>query len=109
MRDLSDKNVQDYIVFTYDDIQAGQPSGPYVQPPNHITSIRETRYKLAKYYDTDENPKPDQWEMYDLKHDPLEVRNLAHPDTRRTKKQQQAYDRLQAKLAEVEQTRLQPF
>jgi choline-sulfatase len=100
--------VQDYVVFSYDDYQAGQPDGPYVPPPNHIVSIRETRYKLAKYYDVD-GKLPDQWEMYDLKHDPLEVRNLAWPGVKRTKNQQKAYQRLKAKLANVEKTRLQPL
>ena len=100
--------VQDYIAFTYDDFQVGQPSGPYVPQPNHITSIREGRYKLAKYYDPD-GEEDEQWEMYDLKHDPLEVRNIAWPDFKRTKTQEKELARLKAKLAEVEATRLQPF
>jgi arylsulfatase A-like enzyme len=102
------KPVQDYIAFTYDDFQAGQPTGPYVQPPQFITSIREERYKLARYYDLD-GEEPEQWEMYDLKHDPLEARNIADPDFKRTKKQEQALRRLKARLAEVEETRLQPL
>ena len=44
---------QDYTVFTYDDFQSGQARGPYPKPPNHIVSIREQRYKLARYYDAD--------------------------------------------------------
>ena len=100
--------VQDYVCFTYADYQCGQPTGPYVPPPQYINSIRETRYKLAKYYDVD-GKLPDQWEMYDLKHDPLEVRNLAWPGVKRTKNQQKAYQRLKAKLANVEKTRLQPL
>jgi hypothetical protein len=79
-----------------------------VQPPQHIVSIRETRYKLAKYYDPEGN-EPDQWEMYDLKHDPLEVRNIADPNFKRTKTQEKELKRLKAKLAEVEETRLQPL
>ncbi len=47
------KPPQDYIVFTYDDYQSGQKSPPYPKPPNHIVSIRERRWKLAKYYDVD--------------------------------------------------------
>ena len=47
------KPVQDYVVFTYDDYQSGQKSGPYPKPPNHIVSIREGRWKLAKYYDVE--------------------------------------------------------
>ena len=68
---LAEAAPQDYTVFTYDDYQSGQASGPYPQPPNHIVSIREQRYKLARYYDAD-GKVPDQWEMYDLKTDPLE-------------------------------------
>jgi choline-sulfatase len=49
----SSRPVQDYTVFTYDDYQSGQKFGPYPDPPNHIVSIREDRYKLAEYYDAD--------------------------------------------------------
>ena len=102
------KPSQDYTVFTYDDWQSGQASGPYPKPPNHIASIREHRYKLARYYDADGNA-PDQWEMYDLKTDPLERVNLAYKGHKRTKEQQRQYRRLRRKLARVERTRLQPL
>jgi choline-sulfatase len=102
------KPAQDYTVFTYDDYQSGQAKGPYPQPPNHVVAIREERYKLARYYDA--NGKfPDQWEMYDLQTDPLERTNLAYKHYKRTPAQQQEYKRLRAKLAKVEQTRLQPL
>ena len=40
---------QDYTVFTYDDCQSGQAAArPIRTAPNHIVSIREQRYKLAK-------------------------------------------------------------
>lgn len=101
---------QDYIVFTYDDYQSGQASGPYPEPPNHIVSIREERYKLAKYYDDNDPPRqPAQWEMYDLKTDPLEVTNIAWPTYSRTPEQELEFVRLQNKLAEVEHTRLHPL
>lgn len=100
---------QDYIVFTYDDYQSGQASPPYPEPPNHIVSIREERYKLAKYYDAGDPPlKPVQWEMYDLRTDPLEITNIAYPTYRRTPEQDLEFVRLQNKLAEVERTRLHP-
>jgi choline-sulfatase len=102
------KPSQDYTVFTYDDWQSGQASGPYPKPPNHIASIREHRYKLARYYDADGNA-PNQWEMYDLKTDPLERVNLAYKGHKRTKEQQRQYRRLRRKLARVERTRLQPL
>lgn len=105
----STKNsVQDYVVFTYDDYQSGQKKGPYPQPPNHVVSIREGRWKLAKYYDISENPVPPQWEMYDLKTDPLERQNLAYKGHKRSKEQEAEFQRLKRKLARVEKTRLKP-
>ena len=99
---------QDYTVFTYDDWQSGQSKGPYPQPPNHVVSIREHRYKIARYYDT-AGKVPDQWEMYDLQVDPLERINLAYEGHKRTPEQSRQYRRLQVKLAEVQRTRLQPL
>jgi choline-sulfatase len=99
---------QDYVVFTWDDWQAGQPNGPYLPPPGHIVSIREERYKLAEYYDALGNV-PSQWEMYDLEHDPLEERNIAWHGHRRTDHQEEELQRLKDRLAEVQRTRLQPI
>ena len=53
------------IAFTCEDVQAGQVSDPYLRPPNHISSIRERRSRLAEYNvvnGADSAP----WEMYDL-------------------------------------------
>lgn len=100
--------VQDYIVFTYDDYQSGQASGPYPLPPNHIVSIREERYKLAKYYDEEDRATPHQWEMYDLLHDPQEVRNIAYPEHLRTPEQEAELERLRKRLDEVQVQRLRP-
>jgi arylsulfatase A-like enzyme len=100
--------VQDYIVFTYDDYQSGQASPPYPTPPNHIVSIREERYKLAKCYDAN-GVVPSQWEMYDLATDPLEITNLAYRGYQRTREQQRQYERLKLKLRAVQATRLQPL
>jgi hypothetical protein len=79
-----------------------------VPPPNHIVSIRERRWKLAKYYDADGNVPP-QWEMYDLKKDPLERKNLAYRGYRRTATEQAQFKRLRRRLAEVRKQRLQPL
>jgi choline-sulfatase len=104
----SPKPPQDYTVFTYDDFQSGQAKGPYPRPPNHVVSIREERYKLARYYDA-KGEVPDQWEMYDLATDPLERTNLAYKHHKRTPEQQRQYRRLRRKLVRVEQTRLRPL
>jgi choline-sulfatase len=117
-----EKSAQDYVVFTYDDYQSGQSNGLYPKPPNHIVSIREERWKLAKYYDVEvviegetpvdkkpEEPVPPQWEMYDLKRDPLEKRNLAAPGYKRSPLQEREFKRLRKKLAAVEKARLRPL
>jgi choline-sulfatase len=99
---------QGYTVFTWDDWQAGQSSPPYLPPPNHIVSIREERWKLARYFDA-EGQVPDQWEMYDLATDPLERHNLAWEGHRRTDEQEKHFRRLRRRLAVIQKTRLAPL
>ena len=110
LRPRKGKSVQDYVVFTYDDVQSGQAKGPYPKAPNHIVSIREERWKLAKYYSVAEEPgealAPPQWEMYDLRKDPEETENIAHRGYKRSKLQERELRRLKKKLAKVERTRL---
>jgi choline-sulfatase len=107
LRPKSAQPVQDYVVFTYDDFQSGQAKPPYPKPPNHIVAIREGRWKLARYYDVKKkNPAPPQWEMYDLKTDPLEQKNLAYEGYERSKREEAQFQRLKRKLAAVEKTRL---
>jgi len=101
-------HVQDHIVFTYDDVRCAQNVPQLVPAPNRIVSIREARYKLARYYDGDAI-EPDQWEMYDLETDPDERVNLAFPDSTLTAEQSAARERLTAKLREAVATRLQPL
>ena len=111
-RTLKGKKVQDYVVFTYDDFQLGQKQPPYPKPPNHITAIREGRWKLAKYHDvpqTKRKKKPPQWEMYDLQEDPLETENIAHSSYERSPAQEAQLQRLKRKLARVEKQRLEPL
>ena len=105
------RNVQEFIMFTYDDFQAGQSQGPYVKQPNHIVSIREERYKLAKYYDpgAEISKVLPQYEMYDLLMDPLEKINLAGPNYKRTAAQEKEFIRLQKRLSVAVKTRLAPI
>lgn len=104
----SKKPVQDYVIFTYDDYQAGQASGPYVPPPQHILALREKRWKLGLYFDST-GAVPPQWEFYDLQVDPLEQRNMAYRGYRRTPAQQRQFRRMQAKMVKVYGERLQPL
>lgn len=107
LRPKSAEPVQDYVVFTYDDFQSGQAKPPYPKPPNHIVAIREGRWKLARYYDVSKvKPKPPQWEMYDLKTDPLEQKNLAFEGYERSAREEAQFQRMKRKLARVEKTRL---
>jgi choline-sulfatase len=117
------KGPQDYVAFTYDDFQSGQAEPtPYPKGPNHIISIKEERWKLAKYYDVEvviegetpvskkpANPRPPQWEMYDLKTDPNEEVNLAYKGYERSPLQERQFQRLKKKLEKVEKTRLKPL
>jgi choline-sulfatase len=116
------KEPQDYIAFTYDDYQSGQSNGVYPKQPRHVRSIREKRWKLAKYVDievkivngkpieyTPKKAIPTQWEMYDLKTDPNEEVNLAFDGYERTPAQDAQFARLKKKLEKVEATRLSPL
>jgi arylsulfatase A-like enzyme len=114
------KEPQDYVAFSYDDFQSGQAHGPYPKQPNHVRSIREKRWKLAKYVDIKtevkegkpvekHGPKPPQWEMYDLKADPNEEVNLAFDGYERTPAQEAQFIRLKKKLERVEKTRFKPL
>ena len=47
--------------------------------------------------------------MYDLKHDPLETENIAHPSYERSATQEAQLQRLKRKLARVEKSRLEPL
>ena len=70
---------------TDEDFQANQASVPCV-PPNHITSIREKRYKLAKSYDVD-GTVSERWEMSDLEKDSRETRNIDAAGFKKIKEQ----------------------
>ncbi len=104
----SRKPVQDHIVFTFDDYQAGQKQGPYVPAPQHIVAVREKNWKIAKYYDPEREKAPE-WELYDLKNDPLERHNLAGPHSKRNRRQENHFRRMRKKLAAVRRRQLKPL
>lgn len=70
------KDVQEYIHFTYDDTYLTSPD-PKNMGPSHIRCILSKEWKYAVYFDPNYGQK-EQYEMYDLINDPLEIRNLAH-------------------------------
>lgn len=50
--------------------------GPVIQP-NHVRALRSGNWKLVRYCDPwSEAPVADEWELYDLALDPIEVKNL---------------------------------
>lgn len=120
--------VQDYVLFTYDDIYAGQSREDYPEgvapPPNRMHAIRTADYKYTRYYDAD-GIAPDEEEFYDLRptggdfdatHQlPLELNNLSewaadsfpNPPAL-TPAQLLARDSLKTALASAVADRLQP-
>lgn len=65
--------VQDAICFTTDEI-AGEK---IVGQPGHIRCLRESRWKIAEYFDPSGVERP-QYELYDLVNDPLELHNMGN-------------------------------
>ncbi len=86
--------VQDYVLFTFDDIYAGQSAegsdgNGIVGPPNRLQMIRDANYKYVRYFDGS-GKAADQQEFYDLRPadlggtdtdpltgQPVELRNLS--------------------------------
>jgi choline-sulfatase len=95
--------VQEDVVFTFDDTRAGNPNGTVVRAADRIRCIRETKWKYARYFHQSSS-YPEEWEMYDLEHDPNEVDNLGSPANPRYNDPlvRAERERLQKKLAEAE-------
>ena len=48
-------------------------AGPVVQPA-HVRALRSAEWKLVRYCDPwSKQPVPDQWELYNLRFDPVEA------------------------------------
>ncbi len=99
-------SVQDRILFTYDDQLLLDQKAFDFQGPAHIRCIRERDWKYAMYFDPTCQFDPE-YEMYDLKNDPLETFNLANGTT--PPRYQAERERLAAQLkATMEETGTQP-
>ena len=121
-------SVQQEILFTFDDQEAGQADGiptnpqgkPLVSQPNHIRCLiakdADGEWKYARYFDP-AGAEPEEYEMYQLRDgagqpvDPYELENLAHATN--AKSHQHAYldkrAELAQRLAQLEAERLQPL
>ncbi len=112
------KEPQDAILFTFDDYNAGNAgkSNPMRNMANRIKAVREKRWKYATYnfeqlpapYDPPKHTPDQEFEMYDLANDPLELENLGNPKHPKyndpsVKKER---ERLQLKLAELIERKL---
>ncbi|HVI98767.1 MAG TPA: sulfatase-like hydrolase/transferase [Sphingomonas sp.] len=112
----------DIYVETVDAVREGaHDKGPVslmpgaVKQPNHIRCLRTAHYKLARYFDP-AGQAPQEWELYDLLHDPNEATNLVEvavtpPKVRSGVENQQAVqaevDRLVSLLEKLERQVLQ--
>lgn len=78
--------------------------GP-VKQPNHVRCVRTKDYKLARYIDPS-GKAAQEWEMYDLRHDPNETTNLVDvttsPPQALAASNQKTVDELAVLLAELE-------
>ncbi len=103
-------DVQDAILFTFDDIMTGQDIDQLVGPPNRLRCIREKNWKYVRYFDAAGEAAPE-YEMYDLLNDPLEMENLAHPSHPRYNDADVVAqrNRLAEKLARMEEELLAPL
>jgi len=103
-------DVQDAILFTFDDVKAGMETEQLVSPPNRLRCIREKNWKYVRYFDAAGEAAPE-YEMYDLVNDPQELQNLAHPSHPRYNDDDivAQRNRLAEKLARMEEELLAPL
>jgi arylsulfatase A-like enzyme len=74
--------VQDSILSTTDETIGFNPDArPHViTQPAHVRCIREEHWKYAMYFDPDHVAEP-QYELYDLRADPLGLHDMAAPES----------------------------
>ena len=69
------ETVREAIHFTFDDHQAGTALQNGAGQPNRVRTVRTDNAKWSLYFDPD-GKRPDEYELYDLERDPIEVENL---------------------------------
>lgn len=69
------ETVREAIHFTFDDHQAATALQNGAGQPNRVRTVRTDDAKWSIYFDP-EGKRPDEYELYDLERDPIEVENL---------------------------------
>lgn len=68
-------SVRGAVHFTFDDHQAGTALQDGPGQPNRVRTVRTDKAKWSLYFDP-EGQRPNEYELYDLERDPIEVDNL---------------------------------
>ncbi|MBK5110316.1 MAG: sulfatase-like hydrolase/transferase [Thermoleophilia bacterium] len=74
------RSVQEFSYFTFDDHQSGTAYRDVVARPNQIRAVRSPEAMYAVYLDESGGKDPE-YELYDMKADPDQIRNLVDRDS----------------------------
>jgi arylsulfatase A-like enzyme len=96
------ESVRDAVLFTYDDHQAATALQNGPGQPNRVRCVRDRKWKYAVYVDPAGRAAAE-YELYDLRSDPHEARNLVDRTTGRVRSSTHATERerLATRLAEL--------
>jgi len=96
-----DTAVQESILFAFDDTKAGLNNKPsMVNAANRVRSIRTEEWKYNYYFDA-MGAYANQYELYNLIHDPDEMNNLAYDANHQSKREE-----MEQQLKELEREKL---
>lgn len=95
-------SVQDEILFTFDDHQAGSAFIDVAPQPNRIRAVRSAEAMYAVYFDPS-GEHPPEYELYDMTRDPDQVDNLVYRDigVARLPGDRELLEKMQKALAEA--------
>jgi arylsulfatase A-like enzyme len=93
------------VLFTFDDYRVEGEHPSAVAAANRIRCVRTKDWKFARYFHADSSYR-EEYEMYDLKNDPLESDNIAWVGSPRHEELQEQREVLAKLLAELEEKEL---